>query len=317
MLGTKCRVLEAGQSLGCPPEMASAHGFPANNVTFLRATRDVHFHVFESQPGFNTRSALRLVWNFRQIHQDVLGKATPGTWLWFFKTEKFVLWLDPNGDLKILWGTGIPGAGKTVLASIVIRELESRAKAAGGTICVCYIYFRYSYASDLTTRNILEILVKQTVERHPDCASFAEDAHDLHLREKTQPTETELLQLLHRFTLVKLATFYILDALDEAPIGVQLALIKMLASLNVRLFVTSRPVEVESRIPGVHSFPIVAQEVDLDLHITQEIARSWTLQGLLNKAGSSLRDEVMSLVKSNCGGMAAAAARRTRIAKRT
>ncbi|KAH6909886.1 hypothetical protein BKA70DRAFT_1027556, partial [Coprinopsis sp. MPI-PUGE-AT-0042] len=231
-------------------------------------------------------------------------KATPGTGGWWLKSAKFLIWLDPNGDLKILWGTGIPGAGKTVLASIVIRELEARAESAGGRICVCYAYLRYSDRADLTVRNILEILVKQTVERHPDCVVLAEQAYARHLREQTQPSEGELLQLLHQFTETTAATFYVLDALDEAPEKLQLDLVRKLASLNVRLFITSRTLKaVEARVPGACSFPIVAQGEDLDLHIAQEIARSPDLQDLLEKAGPSLREQIVSSIKKNCGGM--------------
>ncbi|KAH6909913.1 ankyrin repeat-containing domain protein, partial [Coprinopsis sp. MPI-PUGE-AT-0042] len=247
---------------------------------------------------------LGAVRNLRKIHLDIVSKITPGTGVWLLKNDRFIIWLDLNGDLKILWGTGIPGAGKTVLASIVIRHLEAHAAAAGGGICVCYVYIRYSDRADLTIRNILEILVKQTVERHAECKPLAEQAYAQHIREGTQPTEAELLQLLHQFTEATEATFYVLDALDEAPDWIQVDLVQKLASLNVRLFITSRPLKgVEARAPEAHGFPIVAQDGDLDLHIAREIARSRDLQDLLENTDLSLRDEIVSLVKSKCGGM--------------
>ncbi|KAH6873701.1 hypothetical protein BKA70DRAFT_1028051, partial [Coprinopsis sp. MPI-PUGE-AT-0042] len=242
--------------------------------------------------------------NLRIIHLDILSKATPGTGVWLLKTDKFIIWLDPNGDLKILWGTGIPGAGKTVLVAIIIRELEALAEVEGSRICVCYVYIRYSDRADLSVRNILEIIVKQTVERHPDCELIAEKAYARHIREKTQPTESELLELLRQFTEVNAATFYFLDALDEAPDRIQVDLVLKLASLNARLFVTSRPLEcVQARVPDAHCFPIIAQEGDLDLHINQEIARSRDLANFLENTDPSLRDEIISLVKSKCSGM--------------
>ncbi|KAH6870872.1 hypothetical protein BKA70DRAFT_1069663, partial [Coprinopsis sp. MPI-PUGE-AT-0042] len=242
--------------------------------------------------------------NLRTIHLDILSKATPGTGVWLLKTDKFIIWLDPNGDLKILWGIGIPGAGKTVLASIIIRELEALAAVEDSRICVCYVYIRYSDRADLSVRNILEIIVKQTVERHPDCELIAEKAYARHIREKTQPTESELLELLRQFTEVNAATFYFLDALDEAPDRIQVDLVLKLASLNARLFVTSRPLEsVQARVPDAHCFPIFAQEGDLDLHINQEISRSRDLASFLESADPSLREEIVALVKSKCGGM--------------
>ena len=189
------------------------------------------------------------------------------------------------------------------MASVVINDLEARVAAAGGSICVAYVYFRYSDAASLTVRNVLEILVKQTVERHPECAVLAEKAYARHLKERTQPTEAELLQLLHRFTEVKKLTFYVLDALDEAPERLQVALIQRLVTIDVRLFITSRPLDaVETRFPDVGSFPIIAQDGDLDLHIAQEISRSLYLQGLL-EADPCFRAEVISSVKKNSNGM--------------
>ena len=189
------------------------------------------------------------------------------------------------------------------MASVIINDLEARVAASGGSICVAYVYFRYSDAAGLTVRSVLEILVKQTVERHPDCAVLAEQVYARHLKERTQPTEAELLQLLHRFTEVNKVTFYVLDALDEAPERLQIALVQKLATVNARLFITSRPLKaVETRFSDVCSFPIIAQEGDLDLHIAQEISRSRDLQGLL-EVDPCFRDEVISSVKKNCNGM--------------
>ncbi|KAH6909867.1 ankyrin repeat-containing domain protein [Coprinopsis sp. MPI-PUGE-AT-0042] len=297
----------AGPSTPFPaPTVQHIQGVTSNQGDVNLAGRDFHVHKhYHSYPDrVDITAILDGIRNLRKVHLDVLSKATDGTGVWLLRNEKFIIWLDPNGGLKIMWGIGIPGAGKTVLTSIVIRELEARAAVQGSRICICYVYIRYSDRADLTVRNVLEILVKQTVERHPGCALIAEEVYVRHVRERTQPTEAELLQLLHQFTEAATATFYFIDALDEAPDRIQVDLVKKLASLNVRLFITSRPLKaVEARVPDAHCFSIIAQEGDLDIHITQEIARSRDLADLLERTGSSLREEIVSLVKSKCGGM--------------
>lgn len=95
----------------------------------------------------------------------------------------------------------------------------------------------------MTVRTILEILVMQTLERHPECVGVIQQTYAKDLSERTEPTERQLLSLLHRLTEGMAATFYILDALDEAPSKIQLAIVKALASLNVKLFITSRPLK--------------------------------------------------------------------------
>jgi hypothetical protein len=210
---------------------------------------------------------------------------------------------DRNG-VSVSTHTELSVHSRCVFRSIVINKVEALAAAAGGSICVCYVYFRYSDAADLSVRGVLEILVKQTVERHPDCAALAEEVYVRHRHEDTEPTDAELLHLLGQFSQGRLATFYFLDALDEAPDKVQFEIVKALASLDVRLFITSRPLKgIESCVPGVHSFSIAAQSHDLDLHIIQEISRSPDLQILLKKAGLSLRDEIIGSIKAKCDGM--------------
>ncbi|KAH6889063.1 hypothetical protein BKA70DRAFT_885997 [Coprinopsis sp. MPI-PUGE-AT-0042] len=261
---------------------------------------NIHYHHERTRDIW---AILKSIPNFRQIYQDMLSKATLGTGMWLVKGDKFCLWIEPNGDIKILWGSGIPGAGKTLLASIVIEHLEALCKERAVKICVCYVYFRYSDRSEMTVRNILEILVMQTLERHPDCQALVEQTYAQHLHERTEPTEVQLLGLLRQLTAGMAATFYVLDALDEAPVKVQLAILKTLASLDVKLFVTSRPLKtVEDNFPNALTFHITAQDTDIDLHIEKGISENAELQRVLN-ANPSLRDEIFSTIKGNCGGM--------------
>jgi hypothetical protein len=53
------------------------------------------------------REVLRLVPNFRKIYQDMLSKVTDGTGLWMLDGDTFRLFIMPNGDIQILWGSGI------------------------------------------------------------------------------------------------------------------------------------------------------------------------------------------------------------------
>ena len=116
----------AKQSESCIPALASgaqqAHGIAVAQGSFVQAGGNVslhthhhtqyhaHNHIHDHgvpQQSTNILEVLRLVPNLRQIHKDVLFKATQGTAIWIFKTDYWLLWLDPNGKLKMLWGTGI------------------------------------------------------------------------------------------------------------------------------------------------------------------------------------------------------------------
>jgi hypothetical protein len=156
----------------------------------------------------------------------------------------------------------------------------------------------------MTVRSVLEVIVKQTLERHPDCQDVIERTYAQHMNEGSAPTVAQTLQLLQELASRMPCTFYVLDALDEAPTRIQLAVVKMLASLNVKIFITSRPLEtVQARFPHALNIIIAAQDADLDLHIAEAIDDSADLQYLLEHEEPLLRGEIIFTIKRNCGGM--------------
>ncbi|KAH6892733.1 hypothetical protein BKA70DRAFT_839593 [Coprinopsis sp. MPI-PUGE-AT-0042] len=267
-----------------------------------------HYHQHNHAPlqptNHDIPAILEQVPNYRDIHIANLGRATEGTGPLFAEWDEFGEWMSVQREVKTMWGSGMPGAGKTIFASIVINEVEARAEASEQPICVGYIYFRYSDHTTATVRDFLLVLVKQTIERHADCLPIFNEVFARHIREKTLPSESELVQLLSRFSQVIAEMFYFLDALDEAPPDVQFDLLKKLSTLDVKIFITSRPrANLDSRFPGAHQFSIRAQDRDIELHIAKEIERSPVLQTILDQGGPSLHDKIMSTIKEKCEGM--------------
>lgn len=188
--------------------------------------------------------------------------------------------------------------------SIVLEKLEEIRQASNAPICVCAVYFRYSDRVEMTVRDVLEILVKQTLERHPECRESVSRVYSLHLREGTLPPEPQLLGLLRHLNASMSITFYVLDALDEAPVRLQRAIVKALDSLSAKLFITSRPLEdLQSDFPHASTFRIAAHDRDIDLYIEEKVEGSVTLRNLLRRAGPSFREEIVAIIKSKCGGM--------------
>ncbi|KAH6907851.1 hypothetical protein BKA70DRAFT_1562907 [Coprinopsis sp. MPI-PUGE-AT-0042] len=246
---------------------------------------------------------LNQVPNFRDIQSATLSKATEGTGDWICVWKAFIIWLASDGYIRILWGSGMR---RSILASLAINGVENKAKASLTSICVGYLYIRYRDGStEFTVRDLLEVLVKQTIERHPGALPLCAEVYARHVREQTEPSTTELVTLLKRFTSeLVTASFYFVDALDEAPPDDQLELLEKLAALNVKLFITSRPLDgLESRFPDAHHFPIFAQDADLDVHIDTEISRSMELQAILAASSPSLGGRIPLTIKRKCSGM--------------
>jgi ankyrin repeat domain-containing protein 50 len=183
--------------------------------------------------------------------------------------------------------------------SIVIHYLEQLEAGSRGTICVAYVYLRYS--EPLSLRDILESLVKQILERHEDLLSYAEEVYAKHKREKTRISQDELVGLLERFASVK-TVFFVLDALDELREQDRPVLLGILASLNTKLFITSRPlVALQQQFPHAQIFDIVADPSDIKLLVRESLGRSPDLMVLLE--GSGLEDEITSTICQQAGGM--------------
>ncbi|KAI1563089.1 hypothetical protein PtrEW13061_012073 [Pyrenophora tritici-repentis] len=63
----------------------------------------------------------------------------PGTGQWFLQKNRFRSWFDPNFcSTPLLWMNGIPGAGKTILASLVIEEAQKLQD-----VHIAFFYCRY------------------------------------------------------------------------------------------------------------------------------------------------------------------------------
>ncbi|KAH6892835.1 hypothetical protein BKA70DRAFT_1324314 [Coprinopsis sp. MPI-PUGE-AT-0042] len=235
--------------------------------------------------------------NFRDIQQDTIAKATEGTCLWFTTGDMFIFWIKEG---KILWGIGIPGAGKTILASIVIRYLEQLERTSNGNIYVAYVYLRYS--EPLAIRDILESFVKQIVERHPDVGFLIESLYALHKRERTKPSQHDLVGLLSQLAASGKTLIFLLDALDELQAEDRPILLGLLMSLNAKLFITSRPLEtLQRRFPQAQVFDIAARPSDIDLHIREFLRHSPDLVELLE--GSGFEERIIEAVHRKSGAM--------------
>ncbi|KAH6910052.1 hypothetical protein BKA70DRAFT_1424554 [Coprinopsis sp. MPI-PUGE-AT-0042] len=260
-------------------------------------------HHFET-PKVDVMAILKPISNYRKVQQDTLSKATPKTGEWMLKHEKIAVWQDPTSGLDMMCGSGIPGAGKTVLSSIMINHAEERARELGSPVCIGFIYLRYSDNAGLTVRHCLEVLVKQSLQQHPNLLRLAEEVYAPHVRLEGEPPEGELLRLLQGFTRAVTSTTYFLDALDEAPPAIQIDLVGKLASTGAKLFIASRPFKaLEERFPNAHHFSIAAQDSDLELHINSQLDRGQELWKVLEQGGASFRTDLVASIKEKCGGM--------------
>lgn len=137
--------------------------------------------------------------------QDFLKRQIcPGTSEWLGKDTTFLDWVDIGSQTtRSLWLQGIPGAGKTLLASWVV----SRAKAAGRAI---YAFLSHTHA-DNTTISIIHSFLFQLASEDASIQAMLADANK---REFVSDTAVAKVLLADAIGYAG-NTFLVVDGLDE------------------------------------------------------------------------------------------------------
>jgi DNA replication protein DnaC len=92
---------------------------------------------------------------------DFIDRREKGTGQWLLDSAKFQTWL--NTDKQMLFCLGIPGVGKTILISIVIKELTTRFYD-NKSIGIAYLYCNFRRKDEQKTGDLLASLLKQLVK---------------------------------------------------------------------------------------------------------------------------------------------------------
>ena len=144
--------------------------------------------------------------------QELIIKSK-GTGAWFLKSETFERWR--SGDDLVLWCLGIPGAGKTFLASIVIDKLREQYR--GQNVAVFMLYCKYNDSETHSVQPLIASLVKQYIQDRSVVDKRLGELHEAHYKKETRPTLEDLKDVLDIAISQYDKTFIVLDALDEMP----------------------------------------------------------------------------------------------------
>ncbi|KAM3078060.1 hypothetical protein ACMFMG_002638 [Clarireedia jacksonii] len=162
----------------------------------------------------------------------------PNTGDWVFRTREWNSWV--NGRTQSLWYHGTPGAGKTILASHVIKELIQKCEVKDER-STCLFYYCYSGHGQDESLPFLQWVVSQLLRQIDKIPLAAYKAHARNVK----PNRSLLLEiftaLLESFDLVYVAV----DAIDESQARHNLLdVLEVLGTdsrfKKLQLFVTSR-----------------------------------------------------------------------------
>ena len=243
----------------------------------------------------------------QQNHSMNLHFRHPGTGLWLIESDEFRAWLSCSRGR--LWYYGIPGAGKTVLASSAIQEALERTSP---NIAAAFFYCDYKNVATQDPRNILGSLACQLALQDEQSCVKLQAFYAKHTppdRPSTGFDHHELRDLLVRMASNFNEVMIIVDALDEC--GTQSKKVtKLLASLNdsneigniKTLFFSRDEQEIREVLEGYDQVSIAAESSDLRLFVGAEIELRIRNKDLRIK-DSSLKKDIMKRLVEGAEGM--------------
>ncbi|KAJ6532728.1 ankyrin repeat-containing domain protein [Mycena vulgaris] len=237
--------------------------------------------------------------NFFRRQAEVLGNRQAGTGEWLLETNIFKQW--ESGTFKTLWCYGIPGAGKTVLASIVIEHLQKNLESE--SIGVAVIYLNHKETEIQSPQNLLAALWQQLIFGKPISQTVAA-LYERHREQRTRPSLADAEAILSPTVRQLTRVFIVVDALDEYPGEQHNDLLQSISRLGptVSLMLMSRPHINIVPNPALMTLEIRATADDIRQYIKAQIVKSSRLwKHVQNSDG--LQGEIERIIIQRSDGM--------------
>ncbi|KAF5240211.1 hypothetical protein FOXYS1_15468, partial [Fusarium oxysporum] len=241
--------------------------------------------------------------NYGSQQSDYFGNRQQGTGQWFLESAEYREWLDADG--KTLFCPGIPGAGKTILSSIVINDLHARF-SDNPKIGIAYIYCNFRREQEQKIEDLLASLLKQLSRGWHCLPESVNSLYDKHKKNTTRPLLEELSETLRFVVELYAKVFIIVDALDECQAldgcrgRLLFEIFRLQGKSTVNIFATSRPIsDITSMFDRALSLAIHATKDDVALYLENHMG---TLRSVV-KTNPRLQEQVKTEISDAVDGM--------------
>jgi Cdc6-like AAA superfamily ATPase len=293
-----------------PEDIKQLRSRISTNIGLLNAftdglNRDNIVRLVQSQEDQSRQTILDWITpiDYALQQSDFISRRQAGTGQWLLNSAEFKAWVET--DKRTLFCLGIPGAGKTILTSIVVEELSTRFEN-DGNIGMAYLYCNYRQQHEQKLEDLFASLLKQLVQEQPSIPDNVQTLYDRHKDKRTRPSFGEILGILQTVVTIYSEVFIIVDALDECQIsdGCRQSflsnLFKLQAICGVKLFATSRPISsIEKEFEGNVKLEIRASEEDVRRYLEGYMFR---LPGFVARS-SELQEEIKTDITNAVDGM--------------
>ena len=240
--------------------------------------------------------------DFPAQQREIYSRHQHGSGQWLLQSERFKRWLESEGG--VLLCPGDPGAGKTVLASIVIKHLWNQVRT--DRIGIAYIYCDYLKHGEQTSLHLVGSLLKQLAEQQNPLSKSLKDYHDEHKRSNTHPTPARAFEVLKAECDSWSRIFIIVDALDECSEkdATRQRLVEGLLSLQgsnrINILVTARPIpSILCEFDAWERLVIRANSADIQKYLLGQMDRF----SKLVVVGEDLQAQIISAIIDAADGM--------------
>lgn len=244
--------------------------------------------------------------SFSEKHRNVLQQRQDGTGRWFLDSGEFRGWLESAGGTLLC--SGAPGAGKTVMASIIIEHLREKARGNEKN-GLAYLYCDYRQRQDQKAWALLGNLWSQLFRgRGPSTTEVDEVLGEVLARPDSTPTRSHIINRIRdEITNGNMERVYVvIDALDECSDENERNLfVDSLHSLQplVNVLITSRTTHLDNE--GFNSVQLVRftpSTEDMSSYIGSRIRESKKLAGYTDRR-RELEEEIQRTVIERANGM--------------
>ncbi|KAN0073208.1 hypothetical protein V8E54_008428 [Elaphomyces granulatus] len=238
------------------------------------------------------------------LHKVQQDRQQEGTGQWLLKSPSFATW--KSQPMSFLWVRGIPGAGKSVLCSVVIDHLNKFCREE--KLGLGYFYFSFN---DQRRKNVRDDLLRTLIYQFWKRLDYEYDGVEglcaLCKREDRCPTLNELERLLQDLFRRSAENYIAIDGLDECSQREDLLeTIALIAGWQIRslhMVVSSR---VEDGIEEVLK-PLVTDIVRVEDHNSQDIRlylnRQLKKDIRLKTWSEEIKEEIETSLVSKANGM--------------
>ncbi|KAL8644546.1 MAG: hypothetical protein Q9226_007707, partial [Calogaya cf. arnoldii] len=237
--------------------------------------------------------------DFFKTQQDIFDRHEEGTGQWFLESHEFKDWL--SGQSRVLYCPGILGAGKTILASVVIHYLRERHEVVAGIFC------NFKEKDTQSPENLLAGGCKQIVGH--ELPGKLLTLYRRHSEKDTRPTWKEVVEIFEATVDKYVNAFLVVDALDECSDLARKLLLKCSEKVpaHVRLLVMTRHHdEITQRFrSSAARLEIRADVSDLKKYITSSFMDNRMMAKARDR--TSLQQDICDKVASRSEGMFLAA----------